>query len=177
MKAPQRIETARLLLREPTAADAAAIFERYAGDPQVTRLLSWPTHRSLEDTRAFLAFSDQEWERWPAGPYLIEDRASGLLGSTGLAFESPTEAATGYVLARAAWGQGYATEALAAMVTLARQLDVRRLYACCHASHIASIHVLEKCGFERGSAGRDRFPNLAPGELQDCIRYTLDLRP
>jgi hypothetical protein len=45
--------------------------------------------------------TDAEWQRWPAGPYLIENRESGrLLGGAGLAFETSFRAATGYVLAR-----------------------------------------------------------------------------
>ena len=54
--APERIETERLLLRRPRDTDADAIFTRYASDPAVTHLVGWPTHRSLEDTRAFLSF-------------------------------------------------------------------------------------------------------------------------
>jgi RimJ/RimL family protein N-acetyltransferase len=62
----------------------------------------------------------------------VRDRAPGngnLLGGTGLAFETATVAATGYVLARDALGNGYATEALAAIVVVARDLGVERLYA------------------------------------------------
>ena len=71
MKAPVQIETARLALRQPGIDDALAMFERYASDPEVTRFLGWPRHRMVEDTRAFLRFSAEEWKRWPAGPYLI----------------------------------------------------------------------------------------------------------
>lgn len=60
MKAPETVETARLTLARPTPADAAYIFERYAGDAEVTRFLGWPRHQSLADTRAFLGFSDAE---------------------------------------------------------------------------------------------------------------------
>src|SRR6266545_7718451 len=120
MKGPERIETARLLLRKPIFEDAEAVFSGYASIPEVTKYVGWPRHRSLEDTKSFLRYSAAEWERWPAGPYLIESRADQqLLGSTGLGFESPNVAATGYVLARDAWGHGYATEALSAIVTLA----------------------------------------------------------
>jgi ribosomal-protein-alanine N-acetyltransferase len=99
--------------------------QRYSSDSEVTKYVSWPRHQSSEQTNAFLAFSESEWNRWPAGPYLIEGRGDRkLLGSTGLAFETQTVAATGYVLARDAWGQGYATEALAAVVVVARQLGV-----------------------------------------------------
>ena len=172
----ERIETQRLILRKPTMDDAAAIFSRYASDPEVTRFLSWPAHTSIEMTREFLAWSEAEWQRWSAGPYLIEARDSGeLLGSTGLHFETPETAITGYVLARDAWGHGYATEALEAMVTLARNLHVHRLYALCHAAHDRSARVLEKCGFTREAllACHGEFPNLAPGELLDCLRYAI----
>ena len=116
MNGAERIETARMVIRKPSADDAEAIFSRYAADPEVTRFVGWPMHRSIEATHAFLDFSAAEWERWGAGPYLIERRENGaLLGSTGLAFETPFRAATGYVLARDSWGLGYASEALGSM--------------------------------------------------------------
>jgi len=115
------IETPRLVLRRPTADDA--------------------------DTRAFLSFSDSLWERWPAGPDVILSRDDRrMLGSTGLIFETPSRATTGYVLAHDAWGRGFATEALGAMVDLARKTGVLRLYALCHHAHRASARVLEKTG-------------------------------
>jgi ribosomal-protein-alanine N-acetyltransferase len=142
------IVTSRLILRPPLAEDAALIFRRYAGDPQVTRFVGWRRHASISETHSFLQFSTAEWGRWPVGPLLIESRNEGaLLGSTGLAFESQERASTGYVLARDAWGFGFASEALAAMVELARDLAVTRLYALCHPSHAASIRVLTRCGF------------------------------
>jgi len=173
-KAPARIETSRLVMRPPVAADAEAIFTRYAGEPDVTRYLGWPRHRLVSDTRDFLAFSDAEWTRWPAGPYVIESRTSGdLLGGSGLGFDTPDEASTGYVLARDAWGHGYATEALEAMVDLARDLGVRRLYALCHPEHQASRHVLQKGGFVREAmlSRYAAFPNLKPGMLSDVLCY------
>ena len=180
MKAPLEFETSRLRLTAPTAADAGAIFERYAGDADITRYLGWPRHQSIADTRSFLAFSAAEWERWPAGPYLIRARSDGrLLGSTGLTYDGPDEAITGYVLAKDAWGQGYATEALQAMVDLSRQLGLARVCAFCHADHRASWRILERCGFRRDPdwSTQVEFPNLAPGVLQDVARYILVLRP
>ena len=174
MKAPPHIETSRLTLTAPTAADGPEVFERYASDPTVTRYLGWPRHQTLADTRAFLAFSVIEWDRWPAGPYLIRARADGrLLGGTGLGFARPDEAVTGYVLAKDAWGKGYATEALRAMVDLARTIEIVRLYALCHPEHQASRRVLEKCGFERDASWTRQveFPNLAAGVRQDVICY------
>jgi RimJ/RimL family protein N-acetyltransferase len=98
-----------------------------------------------------------------------------LLGATGLGFESPGEAITGYVLARDAWGQGYATEALRAMVGIARDVGVDHLSALCHPQNLASWHVLEKCGFVRDNnwTGQTEFPNL--GVHHPALRYVLVL--
>ena len=178
MKAPAQMETARLLLLQPQAADAVAIFERYASDPDVTKFLGWPRHESVADTQAFLRFSAGEWERWPAGPYLIRSRSDGqLLGGTGFGFEGQHQAATGYVLARDAWGKGYATEALGAVIDVARRIGVARLHALCHPQHRASWRVLEKCGFvqDRSWTKQAEFPNLAPGIQQDVLCYTTAL--
>jgi len=176
MKAPEQIETERLLLRQPQATDAEAILKVYAGDAAVTKYLGWPRHRSLEDTRAFLSWSDAEWARWPAGPYLIFSKNDGrLMGSTGLAFETDYRAMTGYVLAHSEWGKGYATEAATAIARLARELGVRRLYAICHPEHRASWRVLEKCGFQREGLlrGHSLLPNLSPGCPCDMFCYAL----
>jgi len=174
VKRLERIETTRLLLRKPAIEDAEAVFSRYASNPEVTKYLAWPRHGTVEHTRLFLRFSDAEWEKWPAGPYLIESRNDHrLLGSTGLGFETPTLASTGYVLARDAWGYGYATEALAAIVESARELGIQEVYALCHAAHSASARVLEKCGFVRESllTRHLEFPNLGTGQPEDCLRY------
>ena len=177
MKAPTQLKTTRLILRQPLMSDAVAIFERYASNAEVTRLLGWPCHRSVQDTEAFLRFSAQEWDRWPAGPYLIISRADGqLLGSAGFAFQTPQEAMTGYVVARDAWGKGFATEVLTAIVDLAARIGVTRLFAPCHPENLPSQRVLEKCGFVRdASKPMAEFPNLSPGVQQEALYYTLAL--
>ena len=178
--APERIETARLVLRRPRREDAEAIFARYASDREVLRYVSWPVHTSIDWTLAFLSFSDEQWARWPAGPYLLFSHAGEtLVGGTGLAFDAPERASTGYVLAKDAWGQGYATEALGAMVDLAPTLGVRRLYALCHVDHRPSARVLEKGGFtlEGILRGYCEFPNLEPPDPGDVRCYVRVLPP
>ena len=174
MKAPAEITTARLVLRRPVASDAEEIFARYAGDASVGRYLAWPIHKTIDDTRAFLGFSDQEWARWPAGPYLIFSKDTRtLLGSTGFSFETDGRASTGYVLARDSWNKGFATEATQAMKQVAAQVGAGELFACCHPDHQPSRRVLEKCGFveERSLQLKCEFPNLAPGKTLDAVCY------
>lgn len=167
-------ETARMVLRPPDARDAQAIFDRYSSDPEVTRFVGWPRHRSAADTQRFLEFSRSEWSHWPVGPLLCISRKNGeLLGATGLAFETPSRASTGFVLARDAWGLGYATEALGAMQSIARTAGIRRLYALCHVENDASIRVLERGSFKReGRLARHAiFPNSGWDDPQDVWCY------
>ena len=175
MNAPERVETPRLLLRRPLPADAGNIYYRYAGDAEVTRFLGWPRHRSIDDARTFIEVSDAHWCSYSTGPYLIESRAGLLLGSTGLEFKAVHQAATGYVLARDAWGWGYATEALSAVIDVARALGVRELHAICHAEHRVSQRVLQKCRFSCTGSTHADFPNLPPGASRGALRYELVL--
>ena len=180
MIAPVRVETTRLIMTVPQPNEAAEIFQRYACDAEVTRYLGWPTHQAVADSEGFINFSTSQWEREGMGPYLIRARDSGvLLGSTGLGLAGTGQAGgshramTGYVLARDAWGKGYATEALGAMVNVARGIGIVSLSAVCHPAHQASVHVLEKCEFARDLRWTRQavFPNLQPGP-QDVWCFT-----
>jgi len=165
-----KISSARLKYRRPVIGDAPAIFERYSADPEVTKYLGWARHRSVADAEMFVKFSDHEWETKLSGPLLIE-RADLLIGSTGLMWDGPATAAAGYVLARDSWGQGFATEALGAMVSLAGSLGVTRLSAQCHPDHDASQAVLRKNGFLLNARFVPAsFPNLGEG-LRDSLLF------
>jgi [ribosomal protein S5]-alanine N-acetyltransferase len=174
------IETERLLLRRPRISDAPAIFARYASDPDVTRYMSWPTHGSVDHAYAFVRYCDDLWGRWPAaGPMLIFARDGvTLLGGAGIGNDTATVAQIGYVLARDAWGRGYATEALLASVEGARLAGLRRLEAGVHVDHRVSCRVLEKAGFTREGVRPGRptdFPNLPPGAPRDVALYVMSL--
>jgi [ribosomal protein S5]-alanine N-acetyltransferase len=165
------------VLRRPQVSDEAAIFTRYASDPEATRYMAWPTHTSLDDTHAFLQLSDDAWARWPlAGPYLVFARDGvTLLGSAGIVNDDATRAQIGYILARDSWGRGYATEALLASVEAARMAGVTRLEAGVHVEHQVSARVLEKAGFVREGVRAVRFPNLPPDVTRDAALYALGL--
>lgn len=171
-RAPEHLETPRLVLSPPLVADVGAIFARYASDVEATRYLGWPRHTTVVMTQGFIAFSDGQWARTGMGPYVIRGKDDGrLLGGTGLTLETEGVASTGYVLATDAWGRGLATEALAAMVRVAAALGLRQLVAACHPAHVASQRVLEKGGFGRETTQRIEFPNLAPGMAQDALVF------
>lgn len=176
----EQIRTPRLLVRRPRPEDAEAVFTGWASDPVATRYLSWPRHTSVAEALAFIHWSDEEWDRWPGGPLVVESLDTGaLLGCSGLSFETAGRAEIGYVFSQQAWGRGYATETVLAVLEAARPLAPLGLFAGVHPDNTASARVLDKCGFTNEGTLREHacFPNLDPDRLLDVsmYSYTVDL--
>ncbi len=92
-----------------------------------------------------------------AGQFILIDRESmgavGLMGSKG-GLSDLGDLEIGYGLNPECWGQGYATEALRALLPHWRATTgVRRVTAETCVSNVASARVLEKCGFVRVGEG------------------------
>ncbi len=136
---------ARLTLRRPRLTDIDAVF-RYASDPDVTCFLAWSRHTVLADSEGFVQRALADWQRGQNLVWLIEDEG-GVVGSIG-ARVSAVNAGIGYVLSRASWGRGYATEALQLLSeALTRLSPLQMLWALCAMENPASARVLEKSGF------------------------------
>jgi ribosomal-protein-alanine N-acetyltransferase len=166
----------RMEMRHPVPEDAELIFQRYSSLLEVTCFLGWPRHQSLADSNAFIRFSDNEWENNHLGPLLCFDRQSGeFIGSTGLAMEDQRVASTGCVIATGYLGQGFGTECLQSMQSLANSMRLLRLLAFVHPENPASTSMLEKCGFKRDDSRAKKmvFPNLpgAPVVKADCYGW------
>ena len=77
-----------------------------------------------------------------------------------------------YKLHRNYWGQGYATEAVKALVHLGiHDLGLHRLEAGCAVKNVGSARVLEKAGMLREGRKRKHLP-LKSG-WSDCFEYAL----
>ena len=139
--------TDRLLLRPGWAEDASALAEAIADLAIVRNLSSAPWPFALRDAEAFLAAP-----RDPVLPsLLIFERTDGepaLAGACGLGRRPSGSVELGYWIARSHWGRGFATEAGAALVAIARALKLQRLEASYFLDNPASGRVLEKLGFQ-----------------------------
>lgn len=165
--------TARLLLRPGWAEDAPAL-ARVLGDKQVVmQLASAPWPYGLEEAESFLAAP-----RDPVLPtFLIARRTDGapeLIGACGLARRPSGAVELGYWIARRHWGQGYASEASAAVIEIARTLGLRQLEASHGLDNPASGRVLEKLGFAPTGVIAPRL-NCARAAEVDCKMYRLSL--
>ncbi len=152
-----RIETERLVLRPPRLADAVYIAE-LANDVEVARMTTRVAHPyRLADAEAFLGL--MQWANPKADlPLLIEHRTFGPVGMTGFHRAEDRHAELGYWLGRAFRGRGFATEAVRAALTWARDDWGRRATLSSHfVDNPASGRVLDKAGFLYTGEVRRRF--------------------
>jgi ribosomal-protein-alanine N-acetyltransferase len=164
------LRTGRLLLRAFRLDDRADV-HAFGSDPDVVRYMNWGPNTEAE-TQTHIA-------RVAAGatptrfPYALERLADGhVIGSVELMIDSigDRRAEMGYVLARQAWGQGYATEAAAVVLAYAfDRLGMHRVFATCDPANPGSGRVLEKLGMTYEGRLRDHY--LIRGEWRDRLLY------
>jgi ribosomal-protein-alanine N-acetyltransferase len=161
------IETERLTLRPWTEADRAP-FVAMMGDPDVGYWLGG----ALDPQAAGAAFERmrQFWAEHGYGQLAIESKADGaLVGRVGLrrqpeAWSHPMSGAVevGWLLARQAWGHGYATEAAAAALAWGfPALDVQVIHSWTARSNTRSEAVMRRIGMTRAPHLDFEHPDLA----------------
>ena len=145
------ITTERLLLRPTRPSDAHAFFER-RNDPEVAELQDWDVPYPLERAEASMAelaemtaLPIDDW--WVLTVTDLDDTA--IYGDLVFKLENDGRTAeVGYTLDRDQWGNGFASEALAAVVEwLFAEQGVSRVSAMLHPDNGRSARVLESCGF------------------------------
>jgi len=143
------LSTPRLDLVALALAHAPAVFA-YASDPEISRLVDWPRHESLEDSRRFVARSMVGYVQGGHYEWGLMRRADhAFLGTCGFGEIDVAHgiADIGYVLAKPYWGQGYATEAVAAVLQFGFiHLSLRRIEANALPENVASLRVMAKLG-------------------------------
>lgn len=163
------LETARLVLRQPTLADVKAI-ARLVNDRRVAvNLRRVPHPYTRDDAIDFvtaIAAADRDIV------FLIEHNRTPI-GLVGLDWQDPEAPELGYWLGVDYWGQGFATEAARAAIDFAfEEFAIERLVSGARVVNPASRHILEKCGFQWTGVELHRF--LALGSSTPVDRFRLD---
>lgn len=162
----------RVRLRPPTMADADALFQNVARDPEVTRYLSWAPHTCVTETRRVIAEIYSTERTW-----LIE-REGDVAGVCGWRQPQPHAVDLGYCLGSRWWRQGVISEVVALLLAEA-QADPRiyRVSAFCHPANAGSASVLRRNRFalEGRLARYAVFPSISP-EPQDALLFARAVR-
>ena len=142
------ISTARLVLHPVDESEARRIRDRVPA-PGDRWAVDYPFDGDLAGLGAYLHAVEQHGEQRPFGYYKVSLRTDGI-AIGGIGFKGPPQdgaVEVGYGLAPSARSNGYATEALQAIIDLAGQLGVSTIRADTDLDNIASQRVLEKAGF------------------------------
>ena len=147
-------ETGRLVLRRVTVADAPFILE-LLNDPDWLRFIGDKGVRTIEDARGYIETGPlASYARHGFGLYVValrtDPRPIGLCGL--VKRDVLPDVDIGYALLPQFRGSGYAHEAAAAVLRLARDdVGLPRIAAITNTDNARSIRVLEKLGlaFER----------------------------
>ena len=163
------LRTSNLLLRPFTQADVPALFH-FMSDPLAMRhTYVAPT---LEQCSARLGAYEAMRSTLGFAPWVVEvSKDSEPIGWGGLSVD-PEEPEWGlevsYAFEPSSWGKGYATELVKASLAYAfGPLAVNEVHAFAKRENLASVRVLEKCGFShlRYEPGlqRNHYLAQAPG--------------
>lgn len=168
------LETKRLRLRPLTMRDERDMY-RYASDPEVSRHVLWDAHESPRQTRAALRSALRQYRNGAPGSFAIERRSDRrMIGTIGFMWISCEHRSgeVGYSLARDCWNQGYATEALSAVLRFGFDtLRLHRIEAMHEIDNPASGRVMEKCGMKCEGTLRGRVFNK--GHFSDVRLYAI----
>lgn len=148
-----RLRTARLMLRAPEQTDAGVV-AALCNNPKI----------ALQTARVPYPYAESDAQAWigqarastsDGETFLITQGEGGdVLGAVGYGRMEGAEPEIGYWIGEPYWGQGYATEAVQAVIDHAfSSTDLPQLSGRCRVGNIGSRRVLEKCGFQYRAAG------------------------
>ena len=168
------IRSERLFLRPGWPEDWQELFGLIHDEGIVRNLAQAPWPYTPEHAREFAArVADTGLPSF----FITLPGANGasLIGCAGLCRDGD-DVELGYWIARDHWGRGFATEAVRAVLAVARGLGHRRIVASHFLDNPASGRVLEKAGF-RPIAGTSRRFSVGRGADAPSRRFEIALDP
>lgn len=168
------LRTERLLLRPLREADAADLFSIFS-NPHVMRYWSSPAWQSKDAAHQVIA---RDAQAMATGEYVqlgIERLADARLIGTCTLFNLDAQsrrAEVGYGIAADSWGQGYAYEALLALLQFGfSELRLNRMEADIDPRNERSARLLRRLGFKQEGLLRERW--IVQEEVSDTAWFGL----
>lgn len=160
------LSTPRLTLRRPRLEDAPALYA-ILSDPAAMRYWSTLPHAELAESEAWVAAAIRAIDSGECDDFFVE-RDGRLIGKAGLWNGDEI----GFLFSPAVWGQGYAREALGAVIAHAFGAGGRtQIRADVDPRNDRSLHLLTRLGFRE--TGRAERTFRIGGEWSDSVYLTL----
>ena len=148
----KEIETDRLLLRKFKLSDAEEMYKNWANDDNVTRYITWPTHKDIEETRRVVEgyVNDSARDNYYHWCIVLKEtnEAVGSIGAFRL-YDDLKLFEIGYCIGKKFWNKGITTEAMKALIKFFfEEAGVNRIEARHDVKNPASGRVMIKSGLK-----------------------------
>ncbi len=170
----KKIETSRLILRKFEEKDYQKMFDNWASDENVAKNAGWPKHESPDDTKELIEMWIKEYKEDNVFNWVIELKDMFPIGSITVVRKDLNNriCEIGYNIGRKYWNNGYATEAIKAILDYLFSLDLfNTITAQCFEFNVASSRVLEKNGFTKEGILRNRY--IIDGKSINLVELSL----
>ncbi len=146
----KNLQAGRITLRPFQLSDAHLMFANWAGNPNVTKYLTWPCYQNEDDTLPILhswvgEYAKKSFYNWA----IVLNETGQPIGSIGAVNmqEDIKALEIGYCIGEEWWNKGIATEALARIVRFFfEEVGLHRIAARHASANMASGRVMQKCG-------------------------------
>lgn len=169
------LETERLLLRRLTIDDAESMFNNWASDDEVTKYLTWPTHKTIDNSKWFINFCLDGYKNTSFYNWAIELKDTHeLIGNISVVnvLEETSGMELGWVIGKKYWGNGYVPEAAKCIMgILFEDVGVNCIFAQYDINNPKSGRVMQKLGMKY--EGTIRQCNKNNQGIVDCARYSI----
>ena len=170
----RELATEHLTLRRFEAEDAENMFYNWANDPEVTKYLTWPAHKSLADTEGIIGLWMSQYEDLKFYQWAIElnelEQPIGTISAVKVD-DDLESIEIGYCIGKAYWHKGYTSEALREVIRFfINEIGACRVGARHDVNNIYSGRVMLSAGMEY--EGTLRHIDRNNTGICDCAYYS-----
>ena len=144
------LETERLIIREFDDADITSLYE-IMKKPEV--MYAWEHGFTFEETQKWFARQRERYQQNGFGFFAVLKKTTGaLIGQAGIIasdIEGKPITEIGYIFNNSVWGNGYAAEAVSALIQAAFEtFCIDKLYCTMRIENLQSVKLAERLGFQ-----------------------------
>ncbi len=173
----KKIETDRLILRKFRLDDVDGMYNNWGSDAETSRTLAWDVHENKEVTLSIISDWIKRYESPFSFNWVVElketEEVIGSISTVKCMVKDET-CEIGYCYGSKYWNNGYASEALRAVLEyLLKEVGFRLVEAIHISENPASGKVMEKAGMKKETILRSRRINKDTKNVNDQIIYSI----
>ena len=170
------IETKRLILRKLEISDLEQVYNNWCSDPKVSKYVTWDMHENIEQTKEYIKFKLGLYEKDYRFDWVVVIKETNeVIGEIDSVKQSLNYnlVELGYCYGSKYWNNGYATEALSAVIKYLKEVALVEKVTACHIStNPASGRVMQKAGMNYDATLKEYVVDKNTKERADLVYYS-----